>query len=104
MEDAVGPVLRMCDEVEPVIRAILEDNPDSPIEVVDRGAYVRVQAPAFLRVTLASLQRNLGHAFEMRQLESMLAAFAGRIETNTDEISWTLTPGSGAANAKEGAP
>ncbi len=27
MEDAVGPVLRMCDEVDLVIRAIEDDNP-----------------------------------------------------------------------------
>lgn len=90
MEDAVGPVLRMCDEVELVIQAIVDDNPDTEIEVIDRGAYVRVQAPAFMRLTRASLQRMLGGSFEMRQLEAMLSAFAGRIATGTDEFTWTL--------------
>lgn len=93
MEDAVGPVLRMCDEVELVIQAIVEDNPDREIEVIDRGAYVRVQTPEFMRVTLASLQRRLGASFEMRQFEAMLSAFAGRIVTGTDEMSWTLSRG-----------
>lgn len=91
MEDAVGPVLRMCDEVELVIQAIVEDNPSREIEVIDRGAYVRVQTPAFMRVTLSSLQRRLGPSFEMRQLEAMLSAFAGRIVTGTEEMSWTLS-------------
>jgi toluene monooxygenase system protein D len=91
MRDAVGPVLRMCDELEQVIEAIMEDNPDREVEVIGRGSYVRVQATGFLRVTLGSLRRNLGAAFQMRQLEAMMSAFAGRIATSTDEITWALT-------------
>jgi len=90
VEDAVGPVLRMCDDLELVIRAIQEDNPPESLEVVDRGAYVRVQRPGLLRVTRASLQRHLGADFEMSQLESMVAAFAGRIRTSSDEVVWYL--------------
>ena len=91
MEHAVGPILRMCDELELVVEAIREDNPDRAVEVVDSGAYVRVQAPGFLRVRLETLRRNLGSSFEMRQLESMLSAFAGLIHTTSDEITWSLT-------------
>jgi toluene monooxygenase system protein D len=90
MEDAVGPILRMCDAVELVIQAILDDNPDQEVEVVDKGSYVRVQARGSLRVTLASLQRRLGASFQMRQFEAMLSSFAGRIVTSSDEISWKL--------------
>ncbi|MFZ0190396.1 MAG: MmoB/DmpM family protein [Streptosporangiaceae bacterium] len=43
MKNPVGPVLRMSDEVEQIIAAIEDDNPDTHIEVIDRGAYVRVQ-------------------------------------------------------------
>ena len=60
MDNPVGPVLRMCDEVDLVIDAIREDNPDADVEVVDRGAYVRVQADNYLRLTEATLQRHLG--------------------------------------------
>lgn len=90
MEDAVGPVLRMCDEVELVIRAIQDDNPTDSLEVVDRGAYVRVQRPGFLRVTRGSLERHLGTGFQMSQLESIMSAFAGRIRTSSDEVVWYL--------------
>ena len=89
MEDAVGPVLRMCDEVESVVRAIQDDNP-ADLEIVDRGAYVRVQRQGFLRVTLESLERHLGAGFQMSRLESIMSSFAGRIRTSSDEIVWYL--------------
>jgi toluene monooxygenase system protein D len=102
MQDAVGPVLRMCDEVELVIQAIVEDNPDRAVEVVGQGSYVRVQARGFMRVTLASLQRHVGASFEMRQLGSMLTAFAGRIATSSDEVTWTLTQGEAPPTNEKG--
>jgi toluene monooxygenase system protein D len=94
MDDAVGPVLRMCEEVERVIQAILDDNPEREVQVVGSGSYVRVQARGFMRVTLASLRRNVGPSFEMRQLGSMVSAFAGRIASTSEEMTWSLaTPG-----------
>jgi len=91
MDNPVGPVLRMCDEVDLVIEAIREDNPNSYVEVIDRGAYVRVQADNYLRVTEATLQRHLGSGFRIHSLEQMLTAFAGRIQTASDQIEWHLT-------------
>ena len=49
MKNPVGPILRMGDEVEEVIAAIRDDNPDQEIEVIDRGSYVRVQGEARVR-------------------------------------------------------
>jgi len=90
MDNPVGPVLRMCDEVDLVIDAIREDNPDRDVEVIDRGAYVRVQADNYLKVTEATLQRHLGASFKIHSLEGMLTAFAGRIQTSSDQIEWHL--------------
>jgi toluene monooxygenase system protein D len=90
MEDAVGPVLRMCDEVDLVVRAIQDDNPADSVQIVDCGAYVRVQRSGFLRLTRASLERHVGAGFQMSQLESIMSAFAGRIRTSSDEIVWYL--------------
>jgi len=100
VEDAVGPILRMCDEVESVIRAIQDDNPDD-LEIVDRGAYVRVQRREFLRVTRESLERHLGAGFQMSRLEAIMSAFAGRIRTSSDEIVWYLQ--SAGISSKENA-
>ena len=88
MEDAVGPVLRMCDEVDLVVRAIQDDNPADSVQIVDCGAYVRVQRSGFLRLTRASLERHLGARFQMAQLESIMSAFAGRIRTSSEEVVW----------------
>ncbi|GJF06067.1 MULTISPECIES: MmoB/DmpM family protein [Pseudonocardia] len=88
MNNAVGPVFRMGDEVELVVAAIEDDNPDTEIEVTDRGAYVRVEASDRLRVTQESLRRHLGPTFEIRQLQTMLSAFSGRISTTSEEIVW----------------
>ena len=93
MEDAVGPVLRMCDEVELVIRAIQDDNPADSVRILDRGAYVRVQRSGFLKLTRSSLERHLGVGFQMSQLESIMSAFAGRIRTSSDEIVWYFRTG-----------
>ncbi len=90
MKNAVGPVLRMSEDVEAIIAAIEEDNPGTEIEVIDRGAYVRIQAQHRMKVTRASIERHLGRPFEMRQLESMMSAFAGRIETTSDAILWSF--------------
>ena len=84
----VGPVLRMVDEVDAVVRAIIEDNPDKEIEVLDRGAYIRVQAEWCLRVSRATIERHIGRPYPMREFEHMLASFAGRIRMTSDEVVW----------------
>jgi toluene monooxygenase system protein D len=88
MSDAVGPVLRMSDLIPAITDAIRDDNPGKEIEVVDRGAYVRIQGPSPIRVTQGSIERHLGHGFEMRELEAIMSAFAGRIDTRSDEVRW----------------
>ncbi len=89
MKNAVGPVLRMSDDIDAIIAAIEEDNPGTEIEVIDRGAYVRIQAERRMKVTRASIERHIGRPFEMRQLEPMLSAFAGRIETTSEAMLWS---------------
>lgn len=90
MLNPVGPVLRMGDEVELVVAAIEDDNPDREIEIIDRGAYVRIQATDRLRVTSESLKRHLGDSFEIRSLEAIMASFSGRIWTSSDSVEWSL--------------
>jgi toluene monooxygenase system protein D len=89
VKNAVGPVLRMSEDIEAIIAAIEEDNPGTAIEVIDRGAYVRIQAERRMKVTRASIERHIGRPFEMRQLEPMMSAFAGRIETTSEAILWS---------------
>jgi toluene monooxygenase system protein D len=88
MTEGVGPVLRMSDDVEAIVRAIEEDNAGE-VTVTDRGAYVRVAGPSPLRVTRASIARNLGRDYRLVELEALMSSFSGRIAATADEISWS---------------
>ena len=88
MRNPVGPVLRMGDEVEQIIAAIEDDNPGADIEVIDRGAYVRVQAEDEITVTQETLRRYLGSDYEIRSFERVMTAFSGRVITSSDAITW----------------
>jgi toluene monooxygenase system protein D len=88
MRNPVGPVLRMGDEVEQVIAAIEDDNPDTRIEVIDRGAYVRVQGEDEITLTAGTLRRYLGPEFEIQSIGTMMSAFSGRVITTSDSITW----------------
>jgi toluene monooxygenase system protein D len=90
MTKPVGPVLRMSDDVDAIVAAIVEDNPGQQVSVVDLGAYTRVSGDGELRVTRQSIERHLGRDFEMRQLEGLMSAFAGRIDMTSEEVRWQL--------------
>jgi toluene monooxygenase system protein D len=88
MKNPVGPVLRMGDEVDQVIAAIEDDNPDTQIEVIDRGAYVRVQGEDEITLTQDTLRRYLGADYEIRSFGGIMSAFSGRVITTSDTITW----------------
>lgn len=100
MSELVGPVLRMSDDIDGILAAIRDDNPDKEVTVTDRGAYVRIEAPSFLRVTRESVARYLGRDFELRRLETLMSAFAGRINNRTDQITWEYNRDLSATSAK----
>lgn len=93
MTKPVGPVLRMSDDVDAIVAAIEDDNPGQQVTVTDLGAYTRVSGEGELRVTRESIERHLGHDFEMRQLEELMPAFAGRIDMTSGEVRWWLKGG-----------
>ncbi|MDB6160944.1 MAG: Toluene-4-monooxygenase system protein [Gammaproteobacteria bacterium] len=84
----VGPVLRVGDLAEAVARAIAEDNPGKRISILDRGDYVRLHTEQICRLTRQTLERQLGHPYELRLLEIEMPSFSGRLETRADEYVW----------------
>jgi toluene monooxygenase system protein D len=90
MTKPVGPVLRMSDDVDAIVAAIVDDNPGQQVTVVDLGAYTRVSGDGELWVTRESIERHLGRDFMMCQLEGLMSAFAGRIAMTSDEVRWRL--------------
>ncbi len=85
--DGVGPVLIVGERAAAVIAAIRELNRD--VEVVDRGAYVRVTAPAPCIVTRVAIERALGLPFELPgDLEQVMPSFQGELVIAAGEIRW----------------
>jgi toluene monooxygenase system protein D len=88
MNNPVGPVLRMGDEIELIIAAIEEDNPGAEIEIIDRGAYVRIQGTDQMTLTEQTLRRYLGADYEIRSFGGIMSAFSGKVINTSDAITW----------------
>jgi toluene monooxygenase system protein D len=88
MKNPVGPVLRIGDDVDQIISALEDDNPTADIEVIDKGAYIRVQAEDFLELREETLQDYLGPEYRIRSLEVTMSSFAGRVLTGSDSVRW----------------
>ncbi|WP_067673203.1 MmoB/DmpM family protein [Nocardia miyunensis] len=103
MNDPVGPVLRMGGEIDDVVAAIRDDNPDREIETIDRGSYVRVQTSTRMRLSLETLRVYLGPSYELALFSSMMPSFVGRMVTSSDELIWESikTPRTDTAGAEE---
>jgi toluene monooxygenase system protein D len=84
----VGPVLRVGDLADVVICAIEKDNPGKQVRIVDRGDYVRIHTAQTCRLTKQTMERLLGHPYELRLLEIDMPSFSGRLKTRGDEYVW----------------
>lgn len=88
MADRVGPVLQRGVVADAVIAAIRELNHD--VEVLDRGAYLRIGVPRRCWVTGEAIERHAGTPFRLPvDLELIMSSFAGRLAISEDEACWT---------------
>jgi hypothetical protein len=88
-EPSVGPVLARGPRSLAVLAAIRELN--GAVEVVDRGAYLRVSARPRCRLTRAAVERHLGgERFSLPgDLEEVMVSFAGTLLISDEEALWT---------------
>lgn len=84
LNNRVGPVIKMGPLADAAIAAIEEDNPEREIHVIDRHAFLRVEAEDELIVRRATLERLLGRPFQMQEFGTVLASFAGRVESTPE--------------------
>ncbi|MFG1394731.1 MmoB/DmpM family protein [Xanthobacter agilis] len=82
----VGPILRAGPLTAGIIEAAEEDNPGKTIRVDDKIAYVRIDTEGEMILRRTTLERTLGRAFRMQELEVSLGSFAGRIEMTEDQV------------------
>jgi hypothetical protein len=88
LDNFVGPVIRAGDFADVVARSIEDDNPGKEVRIVDRGDYVRIHTAQVCRLTRKTLERHLGHPYELRMLEIEMPSFSGRLRTRGDEFVW----------------
>jgi toluene monooxygenase system ferredoxin subunit len=86
-ERHVGPVLEASESGRAVVAAIRELN--EQVEVVDRGAYLRVLVPGRCLVTRRAIEQALGRAFHLpTDLEALMPAFKGFLQMDDERVEW----------------
>ena len=85
----VGPVLEASNAGRAVLSAIRAENPN--VNVIDRGAYLRVLVPRRCTVSRAGIERELGREFRLPgDLESLMPSFKGMLVLDGDHIEWSF--------------
>ena len=88
----VGPVLIRGELLPALLAALRELN--EGIELLDRGAYVRVSVDGSCRLLRKVVERHLGRPFHLPvDLERAMASFAGRLSVDEDEARWSGAEG-----------
>lgn len=83
----VGPVLQASDLGRAVLAAIQQLNPRA--EVIDRGAYLRVNAPPPCVLTRAAVEQVTGQRFLLPgDLEQVMPSFHGFLALGEDRVEW----------------
>lgn len=88
---AVGPVL--CNNAlgQAVARALIEQNPG--IEVIDRGAYLRVVGRGRCELSSEGVEQQTGARFELPgDLEGVMPSFEGHLRIEAGSASWSDPP------------
>jgi toluene monooxygenase system protein D len=85
----VGPVLIPGPVADAVIAAIRGEHED--VQVVDRGAYLRVMVPRRCRLCALKVAQLLDDTFQLPgDLEAIMPSFRGRLTIASDQALWEL--------------
>jgi len=88
---AVGPVLCNNPLGQAVARALVQMNPG--VEIIDRGAYLRVVGRGRCELRSEMVEQQLGGRFELPgDLESVMPAFEGQLRIEGESASWSDPP------------
>lgn len=89
--DPVGPIIQAGELAEAIAAAVEIDNPGKRVDIRSRNAYVRIEVDGgecILR--RETVEQQLGRPFHMRELEIVMPAFVGRIDTGTEQVRFWL--------------
>jgi hypothetical protein len=85
--DHVGPVLQSGVLGKAIVSAIRDLNSD--VQVLDRGAYLRILVHQRCVVTRNAIEKHLGRSVRFPgELETIMPSFKGTLQLSEDEAIW----------------
>lgn len=89
-QNQVGPVFKTGEIADAAVLAAQDDNPGGSLIIEDHVAYVRIKAEQEFILRAKTMEEYLGRPFVMAELETVLASFAGLIETTPQHVRFYL--------------
>ena len=88
MADKVFIALQNNAEAQPIIAAIVADNPQAVVN--ESPGMVKIDCPARLVIRRESVEAQLGRDFDLQELHLNLISLGGNIDEDDDEfvLSW----------------
>ncbi|HVZ35636.1 MAG TPA: MmoB/DmpM family protein [Polyangiaceae bacterium] len=82
-----GPVLQAGERGRAVLQAIVELNPGA--QIIDQGAYIRIQVPDKCVLTRAAVEKITGLPFHIPgDLELVMPSFQGWLVVTPERVEW----------------
>jgi len=91
MNNTVYIAMQAIDEAQPIIEAIIEDNPE--VTVRRYPAMVRMEAPGRITVRRESVSKRMGRDWDPQELHLTLISIGGSVYETDDEftLQWGST-------------
>jgi phenol hydroxylase P2 protein len=88
MADKVFIALQNNPDAQPIIEAVLEDNPDAVLN--ESPGMVKIDCRGRLVIRRESIEAKLGRAFDLQELHVNLISLGGNIDEDDDEfvLAW----------------
>jgi len=88
MADKVFIALQNNAEAQPIIEAILEDNPAAVVN--ETPGMVKIDCPGRLVVRRQTVEEKMGREFDLQEMQVNLISLGGNVDEDDDEfvIAW----------------
>ena len=89
MADNVFITFQNNSEAQPIIEAILEDNPDAVAN--ETPGMVKIDCPGRLVVRRETVEEKVGREFDLQEMHINLVSLGGNVDEDDDEfvIAWS---------------
>lgn len=86
----VGPVIHAGEMAEAIAEALEIDNPGKEVTIEAKSSYVRMSVEDECILRADTISEVLGRTFKMHELEAVMNAFSGQVDTRSDSIRFYM--------------